>query len=211
MKFLIATLLATVALTRLAHADEDLNERKGLVGADFEFLPTGSVTANFAGGNDTTADTATAYGITGYFESQIDEHVTVGLAPRYVFAVNTANSNSDSANMLDLRARVTAGAHVAPKLRVYGFAMPGWSIIFPPSSVMVNNNSVHPNGFVIDVGGGASYHLSSGVRAYVELGYQWGFQSWSASGTVLGQTVTVTGDDKVNYLQLGFGLQVAVD
>ena len=210
MKLTIAMLLAAAALARPAHAD-DVNERRGLVGAAFEFLPTGSITANFAGGSDQTQDTQTAYAVSGYFESQIDEHVSVGLAPRYVFSVNTANSNGDSATMLDLRARVAAGGRVAPKLRVYGFAMPGWSIIFPPSSVMVNGNTVHPNGFIIDVGGGLSYHLSPGVRAFFELGYQWGFQSWSASGTVLGQTVTVTGDDKVNYLQLGFGLQVAID
>lgn len=209
MKSLILV-TALLAVPAAAHAD-DLAQRAGFLGADFELLPTGSLTSNFAGGNDTTNDLQTAYAVGVFFEDQIDSHVSVGLAPRYIFNLNTANSNGDSSTELDLRARITAGGRVAPKLHVYGFAEPGWGIIFPPDSVQVNNNKVHPNGFIIDVGGGLSYRLTEGVRAYFELGYQWGFESWSATGTVLGTTVTVNGDDKINLLQLGFGLQVAVD
>jgi hypothetical protein len=203
-------LAAALLVPALAHAD-DITQRKSLIGVDFDLLPSGSVTANFAGSGDTTSDLKTAYGIAGDFETEIAPHVSIGLAPRYVLALNAANSNGDSSTELDLRARVTVGGQVIPKLRVYGYAAPGYGIIFPPDSVQVNNNKVHPNGFIIAAGGGVTYAIAPDVRLLVELGYQWGFESWSASGTVLGQTVTVSGDDKVNLLQLGFGLQFAID
>ena len=205
-----AILAVLLAVPAAAHAD-DLTQRKGLVGADFELMPTGSVTANFAGGNEATSDLQTAYAVGAYFESEVAPHVAIGFAPRYILNLNTANSNSDASNELDLRARITVGAPVIPRFRVYGWAAPGYAIIFPPDSVQVNNNKVHPNGFIIGVGGGASYRLAEDVRVFFEMGYQWGFESWSATGTVLGTTVTVSGDDKVNLLQLGFGLQFAVD
>lgn len=211
MKSMIASLVAALALVpAVAHAG-DLADRKGVVGIDFELLPTGTIRYNFGGGTTTNATADTAYGVGMLFEDQIDDLVSVGLAPRYILNVKDANSNGDAAAQLDLRARVAVGGKLIPKLRVYGFAEPGWSVLFPPSSVQVNNNHVHPNGFCLDVGGGVALALAHNVRGYFELGYQWGFQSWDASGTVLGQTVTVSGDDKTEYLQLGFGIAALLD
>ena len=211
MKIQIATILATAAAALLVPSIAHAEERKGWAAADFELLPSGSIEANFVGGNTTTVSTDTAYGIGIVAENELNPMVTVGLAPRYIFNVIDKNSNGDAAKELDLRARVTAGAMLIPKLRVYGFAEPGYSIIFLPDTVRINNETVHPNGFVIGAGGGARFALSSSLSAVFELGYQWGFQSWSWTGTVLGTQVTVNGDDKVNYLQLGFGLAAAVD
>jgi hypothetical protein len=211
MKFLIATLLAAVALARPAHAD-DVTQRKGHVGADFELLPSGSIILG-TGGNNTTYAAQTAYAVGIFAESQIDDLVSVGLAPRYVFHIIGANSNNgDSSSQLDLRARVTVGHAVIPKLRAYGFAEPGWSILFIPQSIEVNNQSYHPNGFVIGAGGGLSYALGENVRAYFELGYQWGFQSTSVTTTVpIVGTVTTDVTASTDFLQLGFGLSAVVD
>jgi hypothetical protein len=211
MKFLIATLLATVALAGPARAD-DVTQRKGFLGADFELLPNGSITIGSGNNNNTNdAQAATAVGVIA--ETQVDELVTVGLAPRYVFGINAKNSTGDSSSQLDLRARVTVGGRVGvPKLRVYGFGEPGWSIVFIPQSVRLNNQSYHPNGFVINAGGGLSYELSSSLRGYFELGYQWGFQGTTINVTAPPLpvvTADVTASD--NFFQLGFGLQAALD
>lgn len=204
--FLAAALLAP----SLAHAG-DVNQRPGWLGAAFELLPSGTITIG-SGNNETSSDTDTAYAVDVIAASQIDDLVSIGLAPRYVFNVNTKNSNSDSSSQLDLRAHVEVGHTLVPKLRLFGFAEPGWSIVFIPQSVRVNNQTYHPNGFVIDVGGGLSYELNHSVRAFFDVGYQWGFQSTTIT-TDLGPLGTVTTDvtAKDNYLQLGFGLAAAID
>ena len=201
MKSLI--LAALIASPAVAHAD-DLTKHAGLVGADFEVMPSGTIEGS-AFGFSGTASATTAYGVGLTFENQVNELVSVGLAPRFVFNVKGENDNGDSSNQIDLRARVAIGHDLIPKMRVYGFGEPGYSIIFPPNNP--NGGNVHPNGFVIAAGGGLSFELSPTVRAVFELGYQWGFQSWSYSNG----GINTSGDLKDSYLQLGFGLAAAVD
>ena len=202
MKSLI--LVALIAVPAVAHAD-DITKNKGIVSADFELLPTGTISGSIGGFSGST-DANTAYGVGLTLENQVNELVSIGLAPRFLFGVKGANDTGDSSNQIDIRARVAAGHDLIPKLRVYGFGEPGYSIIFPPSN-NGNGPSVHPNGFVIAAGGGLSFELSPTVRAMFELGYQWGFQSWSYSNG----GITANGDLKDNFLSLGFGLSAVVD
>lgn len=211
MKIQIASivLVAAAALApSVAHADPD---RAGSAGVDFELLPSGTFETSGGLGGSAKSDADVAYAIGVIAEKPINELVSIGLAPRYVFHVIGKNDSGDSATQLDLRARVAVGHDFSSKLRLYGFAEPGWSILFLPSTIEINGNKVHPNGFVLGLGGGLSYALSRSVRGYFELGYQLGYQTWSWSGTVLGQTVTDNGDASDSYLQLGFGVATAFD
>jgi len=195
---LVALLLLVPAL---AHADDD---RKGFVGADFELLPSGTFDGSFLGFSGSQS-LDTAYGVGLFFDDSIDKYVTVGFAPRFLFNVITKNSNGDASTQLDLRARVTAGPTIAPHLRVYALAEPGYSIIFPPKDS--NGNSVHPNGFVINAGGGLAYALSPSLHGYFEVAYQWGFQTYSYESNGF----STSGDFNTSYLQLGFGLAATID
>lgn len=208
MKSTIALFLAAAALVpSLAHAD-DLTKHQGLVSADFELLPSGTIEGTF-GNFSSSASADTAYGVGLTFENQINDLISVGLAPRFLFNVIAKNDSGDASTQLDVRARIAAGHTLIPKLRLYGFGEPGYSVIFPPKNN--NGDTVHPNGFVIAAGGGLSFAVTPTVRAMFEVGYQWGFQSWSSSTTVLGTVVTASGDYKDSYLSLGFGLAAAID
>jgi Outer membrane protein beta-barrel domain len=185
-------------------------------GANFEVLPSGTYTAsgNIGGATgSTTGDLEPAYAIDLLAEVQGNGLLSIGLAPRYIFNGKVKDSNGDAYTQLDLRGRVTVGPSLmGHKLRAYGFAEPGWSIIFPPKSSAFhdnnNDNTVHPNGFVLGVGGGVAYNVTAKIRAVFELGYQWGFQTWSYNAPIIGN---INGDFKDNYLQIGFGAQFAVD
>jgi hypothetical protein len=204
MKSLIASILL---VSSAAYAD-DVTQHKGLVGADFELLPSGSGDLTLGGNGGSLGGSGsmdTAYGVGLTFENQIDELFSIGLAPRFLFNVNGKNSSTDASTEMDLRARVAVGHDLIPKLRLYGFGEPGYSVIFPASNG--NGDTVHPNGFVIAAGGGLSFELSTKVRATFEMGYQWGFQSWS--GTVFGQPVSGSAD--TSYFGLGFGLATTID
>jgi hypothetical protein len=201
MKSLI--IAASIVVPAVAHAD-DMTRNKGIVSADFELLPTGTISGSIGGFSGST-DAATAYGVGLTFENQVNDLISVGLAPRFLFNVKGANDTGDSSKQIDIRARVAAGHELIPKMRLYGFGEPGYSIMFPPNNN--NGQSVHPNGFVIAAGGGLSFELSPTVRAMFELGYQWGFQSWSYSNG----GITANGDLKDNYLALGFGLSAVID
>lgn len=211
MKIQIASILLVAAAAvapSVAHASP---ERAGSAGVDFEFLPTGTFETSGFGGATSKSDADVAYAVGVVAEKPVNDLVSIGFAPRYVFHVIGKNSSGDSASELDLRARVAIGHDVSNKLRIYGFAEPGWSILFLPTSFEINNQTVHPNGFVLGLGGGLSFALSSSVRGYFELGYQLGYQSWSYTGTVLGVSGTINGDANASYLQLGFGLAAAFD
>lgn len=209
MKSMLASLMFALALApAVAHAD-DMTQRKGTFGVAFEFLPSGTISWSgslfgVSGSGSQSADVA--YGIDVIADTEVNDLVSIGIAPRFLFNVIGKNDNGDASSQIDLRARVAVGHELIPKLRIYGFAEPGYSIIFPPDSNN-NNQKVHPNGFVIAVGGGAAIHFTPKIAATFELGYQWGFQTWSA--TVLGQDTS--GDYKDEYLTLGFGVATTFD
>jgi hypothetical protein len=207
MKSTLALFLS-MALLAPAIAHADATRHKGIAAADFELLPSGTFDGSFPTPLGTISGSQsldTAYGVGLLFENPINDLISVGLAPRFLFNVITKNDNGDASNELDVRVRVAAGHELIPKLRLYGFGAPGYSVIFPPKNN--NGDTVHPNGFVIEAGGGLSFALTPSLLATFEVGYQWGFQSWS-DDTALG---TLKGDASTSYLSLGFGLAAAID
>jgi len=204
MKNLLASVVAVAALAApsLAHAD---GEKSSVLGVQFDMLPSGSIeVSGFGATNKSDADAA--YGVNVIAETQLNDLVSVGFSPRYIFNVKGSGSgSSDAAQQLDLRARIEVGHTIVPKLRLSLFGEPGYSIVFLPDNVVINNQHVHPNGFVIGFGGGAAFAVTSKLDLTFELGYQVGFQTWSYTATVLGNSVTTNGDAKDSYLLLGFG------
>lgn len=147
---------------------------------------------------DQSADTAAAVQLNGLIEYRVTPMVAIGFAPAVILHAKPGG-DGDSGSVLDLPLRVAVGAPVAPKLRLYGFASPGYSVLFPGSD---RSNLGHPSGFMIGFGGGAGYHLAPKLTLTGELGYQFRFPST----TVEGQDVSM----RLNYLTLAFGVVAAI-
>jgi outer membrane protein with beta-barrel domain len=162
------------------------------IGGHLGLSPIGTLKAEVMGTSNST-DAATAFEIGGRLEFQVAPQVSIGVAPAILFGVKGKDA-SDSASQLDLPLRIAVGGEVAPQIRLYGFAAPGYSILFPPSSG--TGNSDHPSGFMIGFGGGIGFRLAPNFTLAGELGYQ--FRFWSESATVLGTSIDVSAQD--NFL-----------
>jgi hypothetical protein len=188
--------LAVLAIAAPARADDD--GRGTWVGAEIAVLPNGTLTSKFLG-VEIDSDTETAYGVGFFVENHLTDLVSIGISPRMLVNVVQTGTGHDSGQQLDLRARVAVGKEVVPKVRLYGTAMPGYSIGFPPSDTMITS---HPSGFIFGIGGGAAVALGHRSVLSFELGYQWGFQSGSQH-TAFGD-IDYTYKD--SYLSFTFGI-----
>lgn len=140
-----------------------------------------------------SVDAATAFEIGGRAGLQITPLLSIGVAPTILLNVKDKDANN-SASELDLPLRVELGGEVAPKIRIYGFAAPGYTILFPPSDSM--GNTTHPSGFMIGFGGGVGYRVAPRFAVMGELGYQ--FRFVSETEQVLNTSVDVSA--QFNYL-----------
>jgi hypothetical protein len=152
-----------------------------------ELVPTGKLGVK-ATGIDQTYTAAFAYGIGGTFDYDVTPNLSIGLAPRLIFNVinKDAPSGAEAEKELDLRVRATAHFPIAPKLTLYGFAAPGYSIILQGDDARTDD----PAGFVLGLGGGVTFDVAPRVFLAGELGYQLGFQSV----TYMGESADVTTD-----------------
>jgi outer membrane protein with beta-barrel domain len=182
---LVAAAVGTLAVSSVAHAGG------ARVGGNLELLPVGTISAS-DGSDSESADLDPAFGIGGSAELDVHPNVSVGAAPRFILGVKTESSEK-SAKELDLMLRVTAHVPVSPTMQLYGYASPGYSMIFLP-----DNDDENPKGFALGFGAGAAYAITD--RAFVtgELGYQLGFQALKIQGTSLDLTT--------DYLHLGVGV-----
>ncbi len=162
------------------------------LGGHLGLSPLGTVKAE-ALGMSVSNDAGTAFELGGRVEYQVAPFLSIGIAPAILLGVK-AKDATDSASQLDLPLRVAIGGEVAPRIRLYGFAAPGYTILFPPSDA--NGNTTHPSGFMIGFGGGAAFRLAPKFTLAGELGYQ--FRFLSDTEQVLGQSVDVSAQD--NFL-----------
>ncbi len=167
-------------------------DAKMWVGGHLGLSPIGSLKAEAQGMSNST-DPATAFELGGRFEFQVAPLVSIGIAPTILFGVKGKDEN-DSSSQLDLPLRIAVGGEVAPRIRLYGFAAPGYSILFLPSSG--TGDTQHPSGFMIGFGGGVGYRFAPKFTLAGELGYQ--FRFLSVTEDVLGQSVDVSLQD--NFL-----------
>ena len=171
---------------------EPESDTKMWVGGHLGLSPIGSLKAEAMGMSNST-DPATAFELGGRFEYQVAPLVSIGIAPTILFGVKGKDEN-DSSTQLDLPLRIAVGGEVAPKVRLYGFAAPGYTILFLPSNG--SGDSMHPSGFMIGFGGGIGYRVAPKFTIGGELGYQFRFTSYTLNA--LGQSLDVSLQD--NFL-----------
>jgi hypothetical protein len=150
------------------------------IGGELALLPFGSLKLA-AQGESLSTDTAVAMGIGGVVQHPFRRYFTIEFVPRLLFHVKGVDA-AQSATELDLRARITAGNHVTPRIRLYGAVEPGYSFLFLPDD---SGDSQTPNGAVIGLAAGTAFEVAPRTRMTAELGYQFGFQSTSVMGTDL--------------------------
>lgn len=160
------------------------------VGGHLGLSPVGTLKADVSG-TSASADTALGFEIGGRVEYQVMPFLSIGIAPAILFNIK-GKDDTESATALDLPLRITAGGDVAPRIRLYGFAAPGYTFLFPPSDASVNSMNLNSSGFMIGFGGGASFQVAPKFRLSGELGYHFRFPSTTV------QNVDVSFQD--NYL-----------
>jgi len=167
-------------------------------GVAIDVIPYGSLKAS-AQNMTFDNDLATTVGVSALLEYRVQKYISVGVWPAYLFSVK-ASGAADAATEFDLRARVTAGADVKPRWRVFGYGAAGYSWIFPPSEMGMSMSTL--SGLCFTFGAGAAYALSPTTALTLDAGYQLGLQSVSQNG--------VTVDVHPDFLHVGGGLMVAL-
>jgi hypothetical protein len=175
------------------------------LGPQLDIMAGGNMTVE-SGPNSASADLDSAIGLGGIIEYRVSPLVTVGLAPRFGTPVRLHQA-TDSGTQLDLRARVTVGKDVAPRVRLHGIATLGYSWIFhlvtETNQMTGAMDYVTTKGIVFGLGAGLYYTLSPRLLLAGELSYQFGRQ-----GTTVANTDVRASDD---FLTLGVGLLTTFD
>lgn len=165
--------LAAVAMLapRLAHAQavpEPPWNARLWYGADLKVSPIGRETIT-SPGREGTSDLGTVYTLGAVFDFRALPFVSIGVAPSVIL-------NWDSM-LLDLPARMTVGAQVAPGTRLYAFGTAGYehSIGFPSD----DPNGESERGFVVSAGAGVAHRIMPKLALTGEIGYQVHFMTAS--------------------------------
>lgn len=134
-----------------------------------------------------SGDAATAFEVGGRFEYQMTPLLSIGIAPAFRFNVKNQDAG-ESASQLDVPLRVAVSRDVASAIRVYGFAAPGYTFLFPQKDEQ--GNSYNASGFMIGFGGGVGYRVGPKFMLSGELSYQFRFPSGSLQG--VGQSADIS-------------------
>jgi len=191
-KSLTFAILAILAAPAISHADT-------LVGGQLQIMTGGEVD----GEGDFDGDLETAYGIMLNAEYPVHPNITIGVAPRLAFGVKLEDQD-DGGIMLDIPLRVTGRFLVMPKLAVYAFVAPGYSLIFPEDWP---DNVSDPSGFIFGVGGGVAYRLGRNLALVGELGYTAGFHTATVDLPIIDDE---TVDVEHSYPHFGIGVQTTM-
>ena len=170
-------------------------EGKLLMGPQLDIMPIGTLHVQ-ALGLDASTDASPAFGIGGLMDYRVHPIFTVGFAPRFVVPVK-ADGTDESGSELDLRARVTAGKDITPKIRLHGVGSLGYSWVFNMISDAMGDNHT-TSGLLIGIGAGIVGAITPRALLVGEMSYQWGFQRATVSG------IRVEAD--TSYLTLGIGV-----
>jgi hypothetical protein len=195
---LMFVVFVAVAAPGLAQAQSEPGPKVWL-GGSFGLSPVGTLKAKVEAANlDASTDAEVAFQINGLIDFHVAPYLSIGFAPGIIFNVKGSGDDS-SGSELDLPVRVTLGGPVAPKVRLYGFVSPGYSIFYPPSDA---DTLGHPAGFMLGFGGGAGFRVAPGVMLTGELGYQFRF----LSNTVNNVDFSLQN----NYLTFAVGIVAAI-
>lgn len=169
------------------------------IGPQLDLLPLGNLHAE-AGDTTVDVDTATTVGFGGALDVRVTPYVSLGIAPRLIIGVK-GDDDDESRNQLDLRARVTVGSEVAPRVRVHGIGTIGYSMIL--DAIEIADETKSASGLIAGFGAGMGYRLQPNLQLTGEITYQLGWQGTSFEG------VDIEISDR--FLTLGVGLLVALD
>jgi hypothetical protein len=164
MRIIIIT--SFLITTSIASADPTV-----VAGLDAEVLPLviSHISGGLPGEPPSSSHEPTAFGFGARAMWNANPYFSFGVAPRYIIDLDPENEGTHSSE-LDLRFRVEGGGHPTRALRIYGFADPGYSLLYVayPGGSSTNRSDA----FCIDVGVGASYAVSRHLSISAEVGYQ---------------------------------------
>ena len=190
--WLVLGVLVSLSSTAFAE-DAPLVDKKLQAGIGLELLPIGELKFEYNGDSETT-DTEMAFGIAPFLDYAVGPNISLGVAPRLLFNVK-GEDGDEAAKQLDLRVRLLGRFPASPKMRIYGYVAPGYSILFIPDWP---DEVDRPAGLVLALAGGAAYDLGPTTFATFELGYQLGWQG----GEEDGDSVELSD----NFLHFGVGV-----
>src|ERR1044071_1534785 len=164
-------------------------------GADLKVSPIGTETIT-SPGREGTSDISPVYTLGAVFDFRALPFVSIGVAPSVIL-------NSDSM-LLDLPARMTVGAQVAPGTRLYAFGTAGYehSIGFPSD----DPNGESARGVVVSAGAGVAHRIMPRLAVTGEIGYQVHFMTESIFDD---EHVDIS--VRVRCLSLSIGLMAPID
>jgi hypothetical protein len=165
----------------------------GRLGVMFSLMPAGTIS-----GSNTSTDANFALAVAPFFDMVVSPYFSVGVSPQAILRVKGDGDAGESAKQFDLRARLTGGAPLSPRVGVFARVSPGYSIVSLPSPPPSIAAATNPKGLVVDAAVGTEVALLPNLFLTVDLGYQAGFQSSS------------DGDLHTSYLHLGAGLAVGL-
>jgi hypothetical protein len=169
------------------------------LGGGLEITAAGSVSGDNGMGGTASLDLDSAFAFMANLDYQLNDLITLRAMPRYIVSIKPQGA-SQSESAFDLRVGATVGKEVAPQIRLYGLGALGYASVSFPSQM--GTNLPNATGLTLTFGGGGAYTINPTTRLYAELAYELGFESLSVMG--------VNQDFKVNWLELGFGVQIAL-
>jgi len=181
------------------------------LGLQLSLMPSGQLSLHASQNGmtvDDSADTDTATALAPFFDYALTPNFALGLSPQVIFNVKGSNG-TDSATEYDFRARITAQANVSPRLLVFGRVSPAYSIIDLPASFWnqlagTGVSASSPKGFLVDASIGLNGQIMPNALLGFDIGYQWGFQTLTATGTA----GSVDFDLRTRFLHFGIGFAV---
>jgi hypothetical protein len=168
MRTIIRISIASLSITATSIASAD---PAVVVGLDAEVLPlvVSHISGGLPGELPYSSNEPTAFGLGARAMWNANPYFSFGVAPRYIVDLDPEGEGTHSSE-LDLRFRVEGGGHPTRALRIYGFADPGYSLLY--IAYPGGSSSSRSGAFCIDVGVGASYAVSRHLAISAEVGYQ---------------------------------------
>jgi len=174
----------TAASAALVQPDPPAKRRRQ-VGIGFVPAALGTFKYNPDPTKTITSDAAFAYGFSLSLGYEVLPNLVVGIAPQMLFNVkekepNVKSDDTGGVHEIDLLARLAYEYPVVETIRLYGEALPGYSLI---------RNASGAKGLIVAFGLGAAMDIADRYFLNVGAGYQLGFQKWT-EGSITYDTST---------------------
>ncbi|HUJ60433.1 MAG TPA: hypothetical protein VLX92_18155 [Kofleriaceae bacterium] len=180
----VALVVAVAVAVAPRGARADAPEEPSIwLGGGLELLPFGTSEIDI-GNLGFQSDAATAFGVNAIFEYRLGHVFTVGFAHRLVLDVHDTETHGDSAELFDLRGRLTGRWEFLPGWAAYGAVMVGYGILsLPKTSDPTQPSPGTSKGPTVTFAAGVTYNIGPYALVYTEVGFENGFEGYSMNGT----------------------------